>query len=101
MPRKGITEEVSKQEAEEGNGNNETENLNRLLAAVMNYLSDDEVEEIDVDFLLKNTEGLQQWWDQYRESNRKELEDEIKNSLSQLSLKELEKIHDKIKEKES
>lgn len=81
-------------------GESEVEKLNRLLAAVMNYLADEEVEEIDIEFLLKNTEGLRDWWDQYRESNRKEIEEEIKQSLSDLSLEELQSIMEKIKEKE-
>lgn len=101
MPRKvtpineGADLEIANREDEK-----EIEKLNRLLAAVLNYLSDDEIEEIDIDYLLKNTDGLREWWDQYRESNRNEIEEEIKNSLSGLSLKELESIREKIKEKE-
>ncbi|WP_174727664.1 hypothetical protein [Mesobacillus harenae] len=78
----------------------EVSKLNRLLAAVLNYLSDDEVEEIDIEYLLTNTEGLREWWDQYRETNRKQIEEEIKKSLGELSLEELESIRVKIKEKE-
>lgn len=74
--------------------------LNRMLAAVMNYISDDEVEEIDVTYLLQNTEGLKEWWDVYKESNRKDVEEEIKKSLNKLSLKELEQIREQIKEKQ-
>ncbi|MED4040841.1 hypothetical protein ACQRXC_10425 [Niallia taxi] len=74
--------------------------LNRMLAAVMNYISDDEVEEIDVTYLLQNTEGLKEWWDEYKESNRKDVEEEIKKSLNKLSLKELEQIREQIKEKQ-
>jgi len=74
--------------------------LNRLLAAVMNYISDDEVEEIDVSYLLENTEGLKEWWDEYKESNRKVVEEEIKKSLNKLSLKELEHIREQIKDKQ-
>ncbi|WP_332694510.1 hypothetical protein [Halalkalibacter lacteus] len=82
------------------NKKDEIGNLNRLLAAVLNYLSDEEVEEIDIEYLLDNTEGLREWWDQYRESNRKKIAEEIKKSLGELSLKELESIHKKIKGKE-
>ncbi|TRZ38152.1 hypothetical protein CEQ21_22350 [Niallia circulans] len=74
--------------------------LNRMLAAVMNYISDDEVEEIDVTYLLDNTEGLKEWWDEYKESNRKVVEEEIKKSLNKLSLKELEHIREQIMEKQ-
>src|SRR4051812_15163284 len=63
--------------------------LNRILAAVQNYLLDEEVEEIDLEYLLNNTEGLREWWEQYREKNRKEIEDEIKISLEKLPLEEL------------
>ncbi len=79
--------------------NNEVENLNQMLAAVLNYLSDDEVEEIDIEYLLDHTEGLRDWWDQYRENNKKLVEEEIKKSLGDLSLKELETILGKIKGK--
>lgn len=78
----------------------EVGNLNRMLAVVLDYLSDDEVEEIDIEYLLDNTEGLQEWWDRYKESNRKQLEEEIKKSLGELSLKELERIREQIKEKQ-
>jgi len=79
---------------------NQIDNLNRMLAAVLNYLSDEEVEEIDIEFLLTNTEGLREWWDQYRESNRKQIEEEIKRSLSELSLKQLQSIRGQIKDKQ-
>ena len=78
----------------------EIDNLTHMLAAVLNYLSDDELEEIDIEYLLDDTEGLREWWEQYRESNRKQIEEEIKKSLGELSLKELEKIREKIKEKQ-
>lgn len=71
--------------------------LNHMLAAVLNYLSDDEVAEIDIETLLNNTEGLREWWDQYREKNRKQIEVEIKQSLGDLSLEELEKIREQIR----
>ncbi|WP_394582004.1 hypothetical protein LG291_02520 [Cytobacillus firmus] len=77
----------------------EISKLNRMLASVLNYLSDDEVEEIDIEYLLANTEGLRDWWDQYRESNKKQIEEEIKKSLGSLSLEELESIREQIKSK--
>lgn len=82
------------------NGMDEVAQLNRMLGAVMEYLSDDELEELDVEFLLDQTDGLREWWNQYRESNRKMLEDEIRKSLGALTLKELETIREQIKEKE-
>lgn len=80
---------------------NEISSLNRMLAAVLKYLSDDKVEEIDIEYLLNHTEGLREWWDQYRESNRKQIEKEIKQSLGELSLEELENIIEQINEKRS
>jgi hypothetical protein len=77
----------------------EIENLNRMLAAVLLYLSDDEVEEIDIEYLLDHTEGLREWWEQYRERNKKQVEEEIKKSLGNLSLNELETILEQIKDK--
>jgi hypothetical protein len=77
----------------------EIDNLNRMLGAVLHYLSDDEVEEIDIEYLLENTEGLRDWWDLYRERNRKQIEEEIRRSLSDLPLEELESIREQIKEK--
>ncbi|CAH0323873.1 hypothetical protein SRABI84_05386 [Peribacillus simplex] len=74
--------------------------LNRLLGAVMRYLSDDEQEEIDIEYLLENTEGLRDWWSEYRELDRKRVEEEIKNSLTDLSLEELENIREQIRTKE-
>lgn len=76
------------------------DHLNRMLAAVLNYLSDEEVEEIDIEYLLTNTQGLRDWWDQYREKNRKLIEEEIKRSLGELSLKQLESIRGQIKDKQ-
>lgn len=103
MPRKpaAAAEETEKEvpEKPEVNENkDEVENLNRMLAAVLNYLSDDEIEEIDIEYLLDNTDGLSDWWDQYRERNRKHIEKEIKQSLGNLSLEHLEKIREQIKE---
>jgi hypothetical protein len=103
MPRKVTPiNEVSDNEISSDNNENEDEisNLNRMLAAVLNYLSDDEVKEIDIEYLLDNTVGLREWWDHYQEINKKLLEEEIKKSLGQLSLKELEKIREKINEKQ-
>lgn len=77
----------------------EVENLNRMLGTVLNYLSDETIEEIDIDSLLDNTEGLKEWWDGYRERNRKQIEEEIKQSLSELSVEELENIRKQILDK--
>ncbi|WP_077213488.1 hypothetical protein [Bacillus dakarensis] len=87
-------EELIKQKYED-----EIAKLNTMLAAVLKYLSDDDVEEIDIEVLLNNTEGLREWWDQYRERNRKQIEVEIQKSLSDLSLEELESIREQINEK--
>ncbi|MDR7000232.1 hypothetical protein [Neobacillus niacini] len=104
MPRKSSqNNETTEEETnvvflkDEGN-EDETENLTRMLAAVMNYLTDDELEEMDIEYLLDNTVGLRDWWNQYRESNKKVIEEEIKKSLGDLSLRDLEKIHEQIKE---
>lgn len=110
MPRKTaqveeVTEENTNeqlnQEQEKVNkgetSTDEVENLNRMLGAVLTYLSDDEVEEIDIEFLLENTQGLRMWWDKFRERNRKSIEEEIKKSLGELSLEELEQIREQIK----
>jgi hypothetical protein len=51
-----------------------------------------------MEYLLDHTEGLREWWEEYRESNRKLIEKEIKESLSELPLKDLEKIRNQIKE---
>ncbi|MGW6382746.1 hypothetical protein [Peribacillus butanolivorans] len=80
---------------------NEIVQLNRLLGAVMKYLSDDEQEEIDIEYLLENTEGLRDWWNKYRELDRKRIEEEIKKSLGDLSLEELETIREQIRIKEN
>lgn len=104
MPKKPapVNDEIEIHDEEirnEDTTNDEISNLNRMLAAVLNYLSDDEIEVIDIEYLLNNTEGLREWWDQYRESNRKLIEEEIKKSLRELSLKALESIHEQIKGK--
>lgn len=99
MPKKAATEEENKKIVSLPTNIDEVENLNRMLATVLNYLSDDEVEEIDIEYLLDNTEGLREWWDKYRERNRKNIEEEIKKSLNALSLEELERIREQIKEK--
>lgn len=76
----------------------ELHKVNRLLAEVLKYLSNDEIEEIDIEYLFDNTEGLRDWWDQYREKNRKQIEEEIKKALKNLPLNELEKIQEQINE---
>ncbi|MFJ7832543.1 hypothetical protein ACIQZM_13470 [Peribacillus sp. NPDC097206] len=85
---------IDKQEKE-----NEVTRLNRLLGAVMRYLSDDEQEEIDIEYLLENTDGLREWWDQYRELDRKRVEEKIKSSLAELPVEELELILEQIRNK--
>lgn len=76
------------------------EQLNRMLGAVMKYISNDEIEEIDIEYLLDTTDGLRDWWNNYRELDRKKVVEEIKKSLSDLSLEELEKIREQIQNKE-
>ncbi|GAA0337935.1 hypothetical protein GCM10008967_30270 [Bacillus carboniphilus] len=107
MPKKAASE----QEGTEKEKNNvvpikeekedQIKSLNRMLGAVLEYLSDDQIEEIDIEYLLQNTKGLQEWWDKYREQNRKKIEEEVKKSLEGLSLDELEKIREQIKQKKS
>lgn len=103
MPKKSApsSEEVESEEkkVEPLKNNDEISNLNRMLAAVLNYLSDDEIEEIDIEYLLDHTEGLRDWWEKYREQNRKSIEEEITKSLNELSLEELESIREQIKDK--
>lgn len=99
MPRKASSNEEGIEIETNNLENNKIENLNRMLAAVLTYLSDDEIEEIDIEYLFEHTEGLREWWEQYRESNRKQIEEDIKNSLGDLSLEELESIHEKIRDK--
>jgi hypothetical protein len=101
MPRKAAQgNEEPEIEPDNENSKAEIRNLSRMLAAVLSYLSDDELEEIDIEFLLDDTEGLREWWDRYQESNKKEIEEEIKKSLDKLSLKELKKIQEQITEKQ-
>jgi hypothetical protein len=101
LPRKSAANpeenEIEEREPILDNKNEEIENLNRLLAAVLDYLSDDEVEVIDIEYLLENTEGLREWWNQYRERNRKKIEEEITRALGDLSIEELENLREKIK----
>ena len=78
---------------------NEIARLNRLLGEVMRYLSDDEQEEIDIEYLLENTDGLKEWWDQYRELDRKRVEEQIKNALGELPVEDLELILEQIRNK--
>ncbi|RHW41972.1 hypothetical protein D1B31_04825 [Neobacillus notoginsengisoli] len=75
----------------------ETAELTRMLAAVLDYLSDETLEVIDIDYLFENTEGLKDWWNHYQENNRKKIEEEIKKSLGDLSLEDLQKIREQIK----
>lgn len=104
MPRKTVQNNEEPEKEAEGtivqSNNNEGASLTRMLGAVLTYLTDDELEEIDIEGLIDNTEGLRTWWDQYQEGNKKQLEEEIKKSLGELSLKELQKIQEKIKEKQ-
>jgi hypothetical protein len=104
MPRKSVQNNEEPEKELDGpidrNSNSEVENLARMLGAVLTYLTDDELEEIDIEGLIDNTEGLRNWWNQYQEGNKKQLEEEIKKSLGELSLKELQKIQEKIKEKQ-
>jgi hypothetical protein len=79
---------------------NDADNLTRMLGAVLTYLTDDDLEEIDIEGFIDSTEGLRDWWEQYQEGNKKQIEEEIKKSLGELSLKELQKIQEKIKEKQ-
>ncbi|WP_370295025.1 hypothetical protein [Rossellomorea marisflavi] len=75
----------------------EYKNLERLLASTLYYLSDDEVEEIDLEYLMEHTNGLREWWQQYREKNKKVLEKEIQHLLPSLSLEELEELKARLK----
>ncbi|MGM0750725.1 MAG: hypothetical protein ACQET6_02280 [Bacillota bacterium] len=99
MPRKSAssTEKTEEQVQEKEN----VDKLEQMLAAVLNYLSDDEIEEIDIEYLLTNTEDLRDWWEQYQEKNKKQIEDEIKKSLNKLTIEELENIRKQIREKNS
>lgn len=105
MPRKSNKpdetdeEAVQVDEAPKNSHFDEAAHLNTMLGEVLTYLSDDEVEEIDIEYLLKNTEGLREWWDEYREKNRKSIEKEIMKSLGSLPIKELESIREQIKAK--
>ena len=106
MPRKAADNSEEKENGEmdkvtqQDESKDEVEKLNHMLAAVLNYISDDEVEVIDIDYLLTNTEGLREWWDQYRERNRKEIEAEISKALGGLSIEDLEELREKIKGKD-
>lgn len=81
--------------------NDEVENLTRMLASVLDYLSDDNNEVIDVEYILDNTEGLREWQTKYLESNRKLIEEEIKESLGELSFEELQKIREQIRDRQN
>ena len=103
MPRKPTQPndqlENEKQDETPTNLQFEIDNLSRMLAAVLDYLSDEEDEEIDIEYLFDKTEGLREWRKQYQEKNRKLIEEEIKESLGELSFEELQKIREQIKEK--
>lgn len=79
------------------NQQDEVQNLTRMLASVLEYLSDETNEEIDIEYIFDQTEGLRTWWMQYQENNRKLIEDEIRESLSELPFEELQKIREQIK----
>ncbi|WP_282154751.1 hypothetical protein [Cytobacillus gottheilii] len=105
MPRKAEksdeteTDTLQPNEQQHNSDQDEIDHLNKMLGEVLTYLSDDEVEEIDIEYLLKNTEGLRDWWDGFRERNRKSIEKEIMKSLGTLPIKELENIREQIKAK--
>jgi len=104
MPRKSTqaneeSENDEKMDEVPNNPQSEIDNLSRMLAAVLDYLADEENEEIDIEYLFDKTEGLREWRKQYQEKNRKLIEDEIKKSLGSLSFDELQKIREQIKEK--
>lgn len=86
---KGMECMAKKEEVEK---TSEINHLNAMLAAVLNYLTDERVEEIDFDYLLDSTNGLRQWWNEYEEQHKQQVANEIKQSLDQLSLKELQQI---------
>ncbi len=103
MPRKtSQTNEESIPENTEETTNalqNEVDQLTRMLAAVLDYLADEENEEIDIEYLFDKTEGLREWRKTYQERNRKLIEEEIKESLGELSFEDLQRIREQIKEK--
>lgn len=72
--------------------------LNRMLGAVLEYISDEEVEVIDFEYLLSHTDGLREWWSQYQEKNREKIVKEIKETLDKLSLDELQQLREQINE---
>ena len=81
MPRKdeGISKEVVKEPTNTKKKEGEVDKLNRMLAAVLEYISDDEVEEIDIEYILDQTEGLRAWWNQYREKTASLWKRKLKN----------------------
>ncbi|MBA9027640.1 MULTISPECIES: hypothetical protein [Bacillaceae] len=107
MPQKPSksTEELNTEKNVQIPNNNQQDkdaidNLTRMLASLLNYLSDEENEELDIDYIIDDTEGLREWWNQYKESNRKLIEEEIRESLGKLSIEALHKIHEQVKEKQ-
>lgn len=95
---KELNEKVKNERISRKKQNSEPEKLERMLAAVLNYLADDDVEVIDLESLLNTTEGLREWWNDYQEKYRKKIEEEIKQSLANLSFVELQKIKHQINE---
>ena len=75
----------------------EINKLTRMLAAVLQYLTNEELEELDVEYLFEHTEGLREWWKKYREHNKKAIKEEIVQSLGDLSFEELERIREQIR----
>lgn len=102
MPRKSAQEnETSEEEVivpiASNQQKDELGNLSRMLGSVLEYLADDENEEIDIEYIFDQTEGLREWWGDYQETNRKQIEEEIKQSLGELSFEDLQKIREQIK----
>jgi len=103
MPKKGGSnsekvEESLLEDRKPDRHEDEVMKLNRMLGAVLEYISDEEVEVIDFEYLLSHTDGLKEWWNQYQEKNREKIEKEIKDSLHGLSLEELQRIREQINE---
>ncbi|MET3508566.1 hypothetical protein [Halalkalibacter oceani] len=96
MPRKN--EQINEQKNNVVNlDTSENKKLTEWLGFILDYLSDETNEEIDVEYLFDNAEGLREWWEQYQENNRKIIIEEIKNKLGKLSLEELKEIREKVK----
>ncbi len=76
----------------------EINQLKRMLGAVLEYLTNDDLEELDIEYLFDHTEGLREFWQNWREHNRKEIAEEIKHALDTLPFEELERIRQQIME---